>query len=60
LPGGNCWVAIVIEAIREVAGQAVDMLAGRDQLCTSGGALVVAITIPKVNRDRIFKGRRTA
>src|SRR5580704_18384632 len=26
---------IVIEAIRELAGQAVDMLAGRDQLCTT-------------------------
>src|SRR3984885_9295671 len=26
---------IVIEAIRELAGQAVDMLAGRDQLCTN-------------------------
>ena len=25
-----------------------------------GAALVVAITIPKVNRDRIFKRRRTA
>ena len=27
--------AIVTEAIRELAGQAVDMLAGRDQLCTT-------------------------
>jgi hypothetical protein len=25
-----------------------------------GAALVVAITVPKVNRERIFKRRRTA
>jgi len=38
LPGGDCCVAIVTEAIRELAGQAVDMLAGEINSVPIGGA----------------------